>query len=128
MGFSLHLVFCKHFCRLQTQLSPTEVGLESTLNEALRDPIRCSLKSSIGAAVAHDAVTQDVTLTFGVVVFHFGWNHFADIRNFAHGNNFGDVQVSGVSVFLDSRLLLCDISRDLICHGGCAQTAEGQNQ
>mgnify|MGYP006169083113 FL=1 len=127
-GFSLYLVFCNPFERLQTQLSPTEVGLESTLNEALRDPIRCSLESSIGAAVAHDAVTQDVALTLGVVVLHFCRYHFADIRHFAHRYNFGDVQVSGVSVFLDHRLLLCDISRDLVCHGGCAQTAEGQNQ
>ncbi|GLH45503.1 hypothetical protein RS3R6_41700 [Pseudomonas atacamensis] len=43
MGFSLYLVFCKRFSRLQTQLSPTEAGLESTLNVALSDPIRCSL-------------------------------------------------------------------------------------
>lgn len=40
---SLHLVFCKPFCRLQTQLSPTEAGLKSTFNVALNGPIRCSL-------------------------------------------------------------------------------------
>ena len=71
---------------------------------------------------------MDVALAFGVVVFHFCRYYFADIWYFAHRYNFGDVQVCGVSVFLDDRLLLCDISRDLVCHGGCAQTAEGQNQ
>ena len=43
LRFSLYLVFCNPFGRLQTQLSPTEAGLESTLNVALSDPIRCSL-------------------------------------------------------------------------------------
>ncbi|MCU0118930.1 hypothetical protein N8H74_11750 [Pseudomonas sp. B2M1-30] len=34
--FSLHVVFRNPFLPLQTQLSPTEAGLESTLSEALK--------------------------------------------------------------------------------------------
>jgi hypothetical protein len=35
-AFSLHLVFLSGFRRLQTQLSPTEAGLESTLSAQLK--------------------------------------------------------------------------------------------
>ncbi len=66
-------------------------------------------------------------LTVGVFIFHTRWYNFAYFWNFAHGDNFGDIQISGVSVFLYRYLLLCDISRDLISHRGNAQTAEGQN-
>ena len=50
-------------------------------------------ESAAGAAVTHHAVAQDMTLTLGVVIFHFHRDNFANIGNFAHGYNFGDVQV-----------------------------------
>ncbi|APC21988.1 hypothetical protein BK647_03325 [Pseudomonas protegens] len=66
-------------------------------------------------------------LAVGVFIFHARWYNFAYFWNFAHGDNFGDIQISRVSVFLYRYLLVGDISRDLISHRGYAQTAEGQN-
>jgi hypothetical protein len=41
-------------------------------------------------------VIKNVTLTFGVFIFHLGRYNFAYFRDRAHGQNFGDVQVSAV--------------------------------
>ncbi|KTC40991.1 hypothetical protein AO265_08685 [Pseudomonas sp. ABAC61] len=66
-------------------------------------------------------------LSLGVFVFHACGYNFAYFWNFAHGDDLGDIQVTGVTVFLYCYLLVCDISRDLISHCCSAQTAEGQN-
>lgn len=81
--------------------------------------------SAVRATVAHRAVTQDMPLTVGIFVFHFHGDNFTNIRCFAHRDHFGDVQIHRVSVFLNRRLLLRDISWDFACHGGYAHAAEG---
>lgn len=43
-----------------------------------------AVRSAAGAAVTHDAVTQDMALAFGVVIFHFHRDNFTDIGDFAH--------------------------------------------
>ncbi|ROL79398.1 hypothetical protein BK635_19470 [Pseudomonas chlororaphis] len=70
---------------------------------------------------------QDMSQAFRIFIFHTRRYNFAYIWNFAHGYNFGDVQVGRVRVFLYGWLLACDISRDLVGHCCNAKTAEGQN-
>jgi hypothetical protein len=62
--FSLHLVFRNAFGRLQTQLSPTGIGLKSTFSDQLKGADSVQSPSAAGAAVTHNAVAQNMALTF----------------------------------------------------------------
>ena len=66
-------------------------------------------------------------LAMGVFIFHASRYNFTYIGYVTHGDNFGDVQIRGVSVLLDWGLLTGHISGRLVGHGGCTKTSKGQN-
>ena len=84
---------------------------------------------SVRATVTHHMVVKNVALTFGVFIFHFYRYDFAYIWNGAHGDYFGDVQVSAVGVVFNNRGVLAGyVSRGFLGQGGGgAQAAEGHN-
>ena len=60
---------------------------------------------AVGATVTHHAVLKDMTLALMVFVNHLRWHDFADIGGRRDTNNIGNVQVSGISVLFNGRLL-----------------------
>jgi len=83
----------------------------------------------VRATVTHHVIVKNVTLTFGIFIFHFYRDYFTYFWNAAHGHYFGDVQVSAVGVVLNNRGVLAGyVSRGFLGQGGGgAQAAEGHN-
>ena len=65
-----------------TEPDVSRAGID--LQEAAEQAGFGAVRSAAGAAVTHDAVTQDMALALGVVIFHFHRDNFAYIGNFAH--------------------------------------------
>ena len=80
------------------------------------DLIRCGSKPArslrlervlaVAATIAHHTVFKNMTLTLMVFVGHLCGYDFTDICNRRHADNVGNVEVSGVSVLFNRRLLL----------------------
>ncbi len=74
-------------------------------------------------------VIKDMTLTLGIFIFHLHRYNFANFRNRAHGQYFGDIQLGAVGLILNNRGVLAgQLGRGLVGQGGGgAQAAEGHN-
>ena len=65
---------------------------------------------AVAATITHHTVLKNMTLTLMVFVGHLCRYDVADIRNWSHDDNVGNIEVGGVSVMFNSRLLLRNLN------------------
>ncbi|MNJ00307.1 hypothetical protein D3C73_1596060 [compost metagenome] len=66
-------------------------------------------------------------LALRVLIGHARRDHFADVRDFAHGDDFGDVQVLRVTVLFNRNLLGAAVC-NFVGHRHAAKTTKCQYQ